>query len=456
LEARTLIVFGVARTLTRSFKLAVISSVLYALLPYAVFFARGELAHTSAVTFFLLSFLCYLRAIEIRAIENWEKDERAISKSFCLWIFGSGLSLGYSTLIHGDLGMLGLAYVILLTMHSFQLPGWKAKFSSAFLSCALFTLGYLFLFALLGLKFGFEFVYLAFKNEAAHKSGVFIPDMATGKVAVDLFIDGFSKMSSTVNLSAFVIAIFMAVVSIRKEKIFRVETIAPIVMVFTYVIMFEIMIDRNVVLRVIRLLFPLVPLMLVANVFWYHKFFHLFLSRFAVSAFTLFWVGLAAANIFYMNYQVSSAYLHVSYYKRVFDRVSDRVGPEAKILIAPYPEVSCMLGARPGFGEIVYFGENAVHVRHCKTAAGPISRYIEDNKIKYIYIADSGNIEDPKVIKHWQTVDLEAPAAGECYGYNNETYTVEAEIDRLKELIRFQGGKEIVNIEKTGKIYQLF
>ncbi|MFC1461289.1 ArnT family glycosyltransferase [Verrucomicrobiota bacterium] len=435
-----LLVFGIAALIGRSLWVGLFSALLYAFLPAVIGQSRHELIHIPSATFVLLSVLFYV------LFDLIEKRGRILLGLLCVGL--SGFALGCASGVHTELAFLFPPLAIMMVLSTVLVPGRRKRviLGRLLLWGGVFSLGCLSIYLAGGCYYGFEKV-----NELTLGVSSTLPQsqVVPFQITAGFLTRGIASLTSNVVESLFLGTVVVMVALGAAKVSTRVVWYVPWVCWLGYGILFERFIGGGEQAENFRLLIPLIPLVCVAIVSWYWNAIVTIVRRkwvancaVGLGCIFLAWYG-------FIPYRSALAGHRAHYqtnFRAVHDVLKDKVDKNNKLLVASYLQPT----ARRGFQQRMYFGNKAIYIIDC----GPnksLEAVLAENRISYVYVGkrklDEGILRQEMFYRH----DLNDPAKcipaplvlGECYGMNNQTYSLEKEHAFLADVIRNKGGKTI-------------
>jgi hypothetical protein len=355
---------------------------LVALIPKFMLQSRVELAHLISTLFVLLTFYFLLK---------FQKNQ---SRKFLVC---SSIFAHFAMSAHTDLAFIAPSMVFILFFHE-PIKNFKVHFKNAFIFTAVYFLPFIIYHLIWNLPSIIEMI----KHNQA------FPKIVPGKSFPDLFFEfwstGLRSLIGTPFTQLFYLSgIFYLFRKFRLKEITKDE-IKLIFPLFLYTLLFEILIKRNVLSPLVRLLIPFIPMVMIFIVLQISKYFEQTKNIVKKSTIILFLV----IAVFYpwkdypflpsLAYYDPQAEINFLKYKtapqEVFHVLKSQVDSNQKVLIAP----SQINEHYDLYNLPFYFNGNAVSLKNCLSPM-KIENFLISNKIKYIYIASLRNFKQKWIDK---------------------------------------------------------
>lgn len=426
----------IGRLIAKNIWVGLAAGLIYSGMPSVIHACRYELPHIPSGTFLLVTVLFYV------LFDRYAADRKVLAGLLALI---SGFFLSCTALIHSELAMLGVGFVLMILLTSFT-GGGSVKAFFWFLGYAgLFTLGLLSLFIVSGLVMGFGRLW-----ELTLGVSTAIPktDMVPLQLTAEFLTEGLTYLSSRSMTYMFLGTIPIMVMLRSKGEPLPVAAYLPWGLWLSYGIAFEILVG-NEHAQLYRLLIPLLPLASLAVAYWYLKVFQVVLRFSWLADIGLVCMALWLAWANFAPYQ-SNLRQHRSGYQAsfrgVYDVLKGKTHDQARVLVAPY----LVYDIRRGLQQGMYLGNQAIYLIDCDPAQ-TLDEIVREHKIKYILISDE---IDKRILQRTQFYrhNLHEPTTkrevalqvlGTCYGMDNASYSLEKEMQLLKAFLDRNGGHMI-------------
>lgn len=428
--ALVLLWFKVARHYFKSVNLSLFFSTLCLWTLYTVPQTKQELAHIPSMFFVTLSFYLLLKHTH--------------RKNYLLLAL-SGFTLSLSTGCHPDLALIAPGFVFFNALVK-EKPFSKAHLTQSFIESVIFSLSFFALFGIYFIIWSPSEVVEMLRSNA--KYAKVVPGKHFPMLFFEFITEGVKKLVGATFMQLYYFAIgFNIYLIIRKKVVPKVLTI--LLPLFSYWLLFELLITRNVMSPLVRLQMPLIFLI------------YLFVlkslfpnphgPRFKLKCNVL--IGLLTLAVIYPywtyrdrgpSFSYYGKYLNLPFYKYqtmnqwVHNKLGKQVRPDSKVLF--YPQ--SIFHTYETFNLPFYFSGNAVHTNECQGRAEDFINFIKSEKVKWVYVAKSHLLRGNE-IRHRTS------------GYCSYFESFEMEYDFIKNQANKYQFKQVENDDFFGQIYQV-
>lgn len=344
---------------------------IFLFLPTVIMQSRTELSHLLSVLFVLMSYSLLQEFLQ--------------RKKTPLLVL-SGLTLHAAMAVHCDLALLAPGFTALLFWERRPFARREA-FSLAVREALIFSAAFFAPFMLYFWVWGFEPVIAAIHSVRIH------PVMDSGKhfpeLTLELLTAGLSAHLGRPLMFVLYTVLALSFFKVLKKKT-EGQSAAVLIPAAVYFLLFELLITRNRLEPLIRVLIPLLPFVCLYLAGSIQAWCGDSRRRAAATVFLLFF----ALGVNFMPYAVPPSlsfyhsrapvpfYQYQSLYRHVYDSIKNKLHPGNKLLIAP----SQLRNDYDVFNLPFYFNGRSVSLRKCRSSQAEIDDFLRRENIQFVFI----------------------------------------------------------------------
>ncbi len=419
-----ILIFILVQTNLKDRFLAILSVIIYSLLPVSIIHSRQELLHILSEFWILLHILFFTLAYRVK-------------KMGLLYFFlaVSAIFLSCAANTHPDLIVLVIPAILFIYLKS-RGDGFYEKIGTFSIQSIIFTVGALSIFIVSMFYFGFADVVLGFlKNSQTQKSSGENSFLLT---FYRVLINFTSKNTSLAMAIIFYLGVIYLYVLDKAKKPLLI-TYGVTVSIF-YMVIYAKIVPKYMIER---LFIPFIPIVIIVVLYSFRSVFQKYLvkySKFYIVFMILFTSVILFFNRYrYLDHLSLSQHIPPSQYKRSYDLLKGHLGLGDRVLVTP---LASYRGRFP-FEQSVYFGKHGEYIS--KTADISFSEIIQN----YNYLIISKVQHDKRLINEDYYKKVKT-----LYNIDEREYSIAVEIKWIKEYI-LNNKIDIFYKDKYFEIYKL-
>ncbi len=421
----------IARQLGLIFPYSLIPVSVFLLLPNVIAQSRIELAHVLSTFWVLLSFYLLNRFLKYR-------DK--------LSLVGSSAALHAAMMTHSELALLAPGYIAVLFIEKMlnRVP-LKALLREAGIFSAVFFCPFLFYCWI------WEPAQIIKAIQGVRSFALVVPEKHFPMLAIEFIAKGFpAHLGKPISIVLYGSLPFFAW-RIYKGKDSGRDAFV-LLPVFSYLLLFELLITRNRLEPLIRILIPLLPFLLFylagrIQSFCGHSsewrkraaFFFLICAIY----FNFKELPVPPSLAFYSPRAAMPFYRYQTVYRHIYEKLKNRLAPGKKLLVAP----SQFYKDYDAFNLPFYFNGKAVHLRDCTFSSRDFDTFLRKENVQFVFLGKERFFDD----KWPQSGDL---AAMPCLA-DSASYDAAVETNRLMEALKPLSPVVVYDEPHYGTVYEI-
>lgn len=391
------------------------------------------LAHIPSILFIVIAFF---------HVANFIHKSNAIKD-----LIVSALSLHCAFSVHPDLALFAPGMVFYFVF-SKKNPLQKDILISSIKESALYTFFFFAPFIIYLGIWGTDTILATLKGQSEFPKTV--PGKHFPMLVIEFLSIALKKLIGSPFTQLFYLSVVYLIYKSIKDKIFS-RNFLILLPVFSYMILFELLITRNVLSPLVRLLMPAIPIIYLFILCAIDQAISKGQSKNKINIFVITVLLLALLYPFYRNRDrgISFAYYNMdsskafweykTKYQWVFDKLKDQTSENKKVLFAP----SSFYYRYQAYNLPFYFNGNGVHLSQCKSG-NSLDNFLNTEKISWLYIAPKHHLRKKRLKNK-----------SKSYCTVNAPYYTSQEIKVLRNFIKQNNLKPYIKDEYFGEIYKV-